>query len=144
LEIDDASEKKAHAEKEKLFKDLTKALQEKLPEVKEVKVSSRLTDSACCLVGEENSPGAHMEKIYKAMGQDVPVQKSVLEINPDHPLIRNLQIILSKKVGDQKLTEYALALYDQALLLEGKKLKDPIGFVKRINELLTEDSKSLL
>jgi molecular chaperone HtpG len=144
LEIDDASEKKAHADNEKLFKDLVKALQEKLPDVKEVKVSSRLTDSACCLVGEENSPGAHMEKIYKAMGQDVPMQKSVLEINPSHPLIRNLQIIHSKKGSEQKLADYAATLYDQALLLEGKKLKDPIGFIKRINELLTEDSKTLL
>ncbi|MBL8028329.1 MAG: molecular chaperone HtpG [Fibrobacteres bacterium] len=144
LAIDDESEKKAHAQKEKVFKELLTALQEKLPDVKEVKVSSRLTDSACCLVGDEHAPGAHMEKIYKAMGQDVPVQKSILEINPDHPLIVNLQIIHSKKGNEQKFADYAATLYDQALLLEGKKLKDPVGFIKRLNELLTSDSKSLL
>ncbi len=144
VEIDDDTEKKAKADKEKLFKNLAKAMQDKLPDVKEVKISSRLTDSACCLVGDESAPGAHMEKIFKAMGQDVPAQKSVLEINPDHPLIRNLQLIHSKDSDNSKIADFASALYDQALILEGKKPRDPVLFIKRINELMTEDLKAHL
>ena len=99
--------------------------------VKEVRVSHRLTNSPTCLVADEQDIGANLERILQAMGQDAPSYKPILEINPDHPLIKQLS------PDHQDLKRWSLVLFDQATLSEGATLQEPAAYVERINELLT-------
>ncbi len=96
--------------------------------VKEVKVSSRLSESPSCLVADENELGSNMERIMKSLGQDIPDTKPILEINPTHPLVEKL-----KKKVDEDLVK---VLFDQAVLSEGGQIKEPAEFVKRMNKLM--------
>ena len=101
----------------------------------EVRLSHRLTDSPCCLVGEEHGISPQMEELMKRMGQPVPKQKRALELNPDHPLIQRLQALHAQ--GDQaQLGGYLQILRDQALLAEGSKIADPASFARRVQDLL--------
>jgi molecular chaperone HtpG len=143
VDIDEKEEKKERKEQEKQYKDLLEFLKGAIKDVQDVRLSSRLIDSACCLVADEHAPGATMEKLFRAMGQDMPAVKPVLEVNPTHPLIANMQAMFAKDKAHPKLSDYAAILYDQALLMEGQKLKDPAGFSKRFNALLVEESKAL-
>ena len=104
--------------------------------VSEVRFSGRLTDSPCCLivVGQALSP--HMERLVRAMNQDVPVSKRILELNGDHPVISALSEKLAANADEAELTRYAKLLYDQALLLEGSPLTDPAAFAKEVVTLL--------
>jgi molecular chaperone HtpG len=96
--------------------------------VKEVKVSSRLSESPSCLIADENELGSNMERIMKSLGQDIPDTKPILEINPTHPLVEKL-----KKKVDEDLVK---VLFDQAVLSEGGQIKEPAEFVKRMNKLM--------
>jgi molecular chaperone HtpG len=112
-----------------------KALAEKLKEalgdkVKEVRVSSRLTESPSCLVADEHDMGGNLARILKAAGQKVPSSAPILEINPGHAIVKRL------KPDDPALGEWAGLLFDQALLAEGGQLENPAGFVRRSNELM--------
>ncbi len=100
-----------------LIKDLLK------DHIKDVRLSGRLTDSACCLVADEGDPDPHMEKLLKAMGQEMPATKRILEINPDHPLFAAMNRIFEKNRSEPILRDFVFLLYDQALLLEGQNLK---------------------
>ncbi len=125
------SDEKKEAKKEETIKPLLEKIKELLGEkVEDVKMSSRLVDSPSCLIAEENAMGGNMERIMKAMGQDMPDFKPILEINPDHALVAKLS-------ADQSdLDDWANLLFDQAALAEGAPLKDPGSFVKRMNKLL--------
>lgn len=120
------------AEKEKVAKDFDQVIEKAeailSAKVKAVKVSSRLSESPSCLVADENELGSNMERIMKSLGQDVPETKPILEINPDHPLVKKL-----KKSVDKDLVE---VLFDQAVLSEGGQISEPAEFVKRINKLM--------
>ncbi len=98
--------------------------------VKEVRLTHRLTESPACLVADENDPGANLERIMKAMGQDAPSTQPILEINPDHSLIKGLS------ADSDSFEDWAQVLFDQAALSEGAQLKDPADYVKRVNRLL--------
>ena len=98
--------------------------------VKDVRISSRLTDSPACLVADEDDIGGNLERILKSVGQDAPSFKPILEINPDHP------IILSLKPDSDQLADWANVLFDQAALSEGAHLVEPAAYVKRVNNLL--------
>ena len=135
---DESDRKKASEKYEKILEFIKDNLKE---EVKDVRMSSRLKDSACCLVGDEGDIDPQMEKIFKAMGQEVPVHKRILEINPAHPVIEAMQAILEKDAGNPVLSEYARLLYDQAVLLEGSKPKDPAAFAKSIAKLMADNAK---
>lgn len=140
LELDEESKKEAEATLEtasKQYKTLVEYLQKELESsVKEVRFSPRLTESACCLVADENAIGAHMERIFKAMNQEVPDSKRILELNPTHPLISSLQSVYDKDSNAPELSEYARLLYDQALLTEGSPIPDPLKFSQRITKLM--------
>ncbi len=125
--------KKAEKEHKNLIEFITKALESK---VKEVRFSQRLTDSACCLVGDTYSQSAYMEKIMKQMGQDMPASKRILELNPDHAIIASFQKLYDKSPKEPKLTEFSELLYDQALLTEGMPIQDPLQFSKRVSDLM--------
>ncbi len=137
-------DKDVQAEKEKAgtkFEKLVAAMKEQLKdEVKDVRMSGRLTDSAAVLVSEEGGLDPQMEKLLRSMGQEVPSQKRILEINPTHPVFDAMNGLLGQD-GNEKLKEYVDLLYNQALLLEGSKLKDPAAFAKSIAKLMTEKAK---
>jgi molecular chaperone HtpG len=140
IELDEDSKKEAEektqkAEKEhgKLIEYLKKSLGEK---VKDVRFSKRLTDSACCLVSDEFDPSAHMERLFKAMQQDMPKTKRILELNPEHTLVSSFQKMLDKTPDSPKLQEFADLLFTQALLTEGSPIPDPLKFSKQVSELM--------
>ncbi len=98
--------------------------------VKDVRVSSRLTDSASCLVSDEGEISGHLERLLKQAGQTAPARKPILEVNTSHPLVAPL------KVDATRAEQWAILLFDQAVLAEGGQLEDPAGFVRRLNDLL--------
>jgi molecular chaperone HtpG len=140
---DIAFDKAEQADKEKAKKKYEKLLEfikDRLKDdVKDVRLSGRLTDSACCLVADEGDIDPQMEKLLKAMGQDVPQSKRILEINPDHPLFASMNAIFEKDRGSDTLQEYIMLLYGQALLLEGSKPKDPAAFARAVAKLMVEN-----
>jgi molecular chaperone HtpG len=141
LDLDSEEEKKEHEEKReeatKEYKDLLAYMGGKLEEqVKEVRLSSRLTDSACCLVADEMGMNAHMERIMKAMSQDMPDSKRILELNPDHPVLATMKGLFEADKESEKLANYVELLYDQALLTEGSAIKNPLRFTKLVSELM--------
>ncbi|MCI5778615.1 MAG: molecular chaperone HtpG [Lentisphaeria bacterium] len=105
-------------------------------EVSEVKFSSLLADSPCCLTVDGAALSPHMERLFRAMNQAVPVSKRILELSCDHPLIQAFEAQLAAGTEAEKLRQYARILYDQALLLEGSPVADPAAFAKGIQELL--------
>jgi molecular chaperone HtpG len=109
--------------------------------VKDVRFSRRLTDSASCLVAEEGEPGANMERILRMFDGKVEESPRILELNPSHPIIKNLSALAASDAKSERVKQWSELLYDQALLAEGV-VKDPIELVKRIQSLLTEVSTS--
>ncbi len=130
LELSD-EEKKEHEEAKAVLSSVTDKLTEVLADsVKEVRLTNRLTESPACLVADENDPGANLERIMKAMGQDAPTSKPILELNPDHALIKQLD------AQSDSFSDWAQVLFDQAALSEGAQIKDPANYVKLVNKLL--------
>ena len=131
-DLEDLDSDEDKKEKEKIAKDFDKVIEKAQSilsdKVKAVKVSSRLSESPSCLVADENELGSNMERIMKSLGQDVPETKPILEINPNHPLVKKL-----KDSVDEDLVE---VLFDQAVLSEGGQISEPAEFVKRINKLM--------
>ncbi len=126
-------------EKEKEFKSLLEVLQSALDEnVKEVRLSTRLTSSPVCLVGEAYDLSPHLEELLRSTGQEVPKAKRILEVNAGHPILEKLQGMFEADREDPRLREYAELLYGQALLAEGSPLPDPAGFSRRVAELMTK------
>jgi molecular chaperone HtpG len=100
--------------------------------VSAVRRTERLTDSPACLVGDEHGLSTNLERILKAAGQNVPASKPVLEINPNHPIVRRLKA----ESDETRFADWSHILFDQATLAEGGQLDDPANFVKRLNELM--------
>jgi molecular chaperone HtpG len=128
--------------KKKAYQPLLELMKRTLVEIKDVRLSNRLKESAACLVADEGAMGAHMERLIERMGRakEYPPSKKILEVNPDHPAIEAMQILLAKDARDARLETYCRLLYDQALLAEGSKVPDPQAFAGRINELLVRDA----
>jgi molecular chaperone HtpG len=131
-ELADEAEKKQQTEVAEAFKPLVARLQESLKaRVKEVRVSNRLVDSPACVVVDQNEMSPHLQRLLKSAGQDAPNVLPVLEINPDHALVKRIQ-----EAQDDQFNDWSEVLLDQALLADGSQLSDPVGFVKRLNGLL--------
>jgi molecular chaperone HtpG len=126
------------------FQPLLDFMKEKLGEIKEVRLSNRLKESAACLVADEGEMGAHMERLLRRIGrgQELPESKRILELNPDHPVVMAMQKLYAKDPKDERLEKYSRILYDQAVIAEGSKLRDPQGFAQRVNELLAKDASA--
>ena len=135
----EAEKEKAQEKYEKIIDLIKEQLKE---EVKDVRLSSRLKDSACCLVADEGALDPQMEKLLKAMGQTVPANKRILEINPAHPLFEAMDEIFGRDSRNPVLHEYIQLLYDQAVLLEGSKPKDPAAFARSIAKLMVENARN--
>jgi molecular chaperone HtpG len=139
LDKDKEAEKK---KAEKKYKALIEMIKDRLKEeVKDVRLSGRLKDTACCLVGDEGDLDPQMEKLFKAMGQNMPETKRILEINPSHPIFMAMNSMFEKEQKSAVLDEYITLLYDQALLLEGSKPKDPAAFASAITRLMVKDAE---
>ena len=135
VDLDTEEEKQAteslREEQNKEFADLLTWLKETLDEqVKEVRLSSRLTTSPACLVGEAFDLSPALERMYRASGQPVPHSKRTLELNPAHALVTGLRDAHSSNGDDPALGETAELLYGIALLAEGGELDDPAHFTK--------------
>lgn len=138
IKLDKSLEAEKTRAKEEYAK-LLELIQDRLKDhVKEVRLSGRLTDSACCLVADDGDMDPQMEKLLKAMGQEVPSAKRILEINPSHPLFSAMNRAFEKDKKDPVLEEFVMLLYDQALLLEGSKPKDASAFTKAVAKLMVD------
>jgi len=119
------------------FAPLLGFLKERLDEnVKEVRLSHRLTTSAACLVSDTDDITPTLEKMYRAMGQEGPRVKRILELNPGHPLVGGLRAAYERDAEDPALPETAELLYGTALLAEGGDLEDPARFAKLLADRL--------
>jgi molecular chaperone HtpG len=140
LNEEEKKEKEKAQKKYEKFIDLVKDILK--DDVKDVRLSARLTDTVCCLVTDEGDLDPQMEKLLKSMGQELPPMKRVLEINPTHPLFASMNTIFEKDKKSATLEEYVRLLYDQALVLEGSKPKDPGAFSKLIAKLMVDNAEA--
>jgi molecular chaperone HtpG len=141
VDLDTEEEKTAHEaerkEREKDFADLLAWLKETLTEhVKEVRLSTRLTESPACLITDAFGITPTLARMYRASGQDVPVEKRTLELNPDHPLVTGLQQAHKDRADDPSVAETAELLYGTALLAEGGTPEDPARFAELLADRL--------
>jgi len=137
VDLDTDEERKAGEEQQKDFADLVTWMTEQLADtVKEVRLSSRLTDSPACIVGDAHDMTPTLEKMYRAMGQELPPVKRILELNPTHPLVAGLRRAHADRKDDSSLGETAELLYGMALLAEGGELKDPPRFTRLLADRL--------
>ena len=138
-DLEDPKEKAANEAVEKQFVDLLARIQTVLGEkVETVRITHRLTDSPACLVVNEDEMGMQMRRILESAGQAVPENKRTFELNPTHPLVEKL----NAETDENRFTDLALVLFDQAMLAEGSHLEEPTSYVSRLNKLLLELSAS--
>jgi molecular chaperone HtpG len=129
----DEQEKAEQQKTEGEYKELVERVKAALGErVKDVRITFRLTDSAACLVSDENEMSGHLQRLLKAAGQTAPESRPILELNPTHPLVTRL------KASGHELADWAQLLFDQALLAEGGQLAEPAAFIQRMNRLLLD------
>ena len=136
----DAQAAEVDKAKQEQFKPLLEKLKPALAEeVKEVRLSARLKESAAVLVADEGAVGAHLERLLQRMGrgEELPATKRTLELNPDHPAVEALRRLSEQNPDDTRIIEYGRLLYDEAVIAEGSRVKDPAGFARRVNELIT-------
>ncbi|MGN0921422.1 MAG: molecular chaperone HtpG [Cellvibrio sp.] len=134
-QLDSEEEKQAQEKIAEALKPLVERVQKVLnDQVKEVRVTHRLTDSPACVVVGEHDLGAQMRRIMEAAGQTLPEMKPIFELNPDHPLIKKLD----SEQNDTRFSDLAHVLFDQATLAEGGQLPDAAAYVQRLNKLLLE------
>ncbi len=129
-DLQDAEEKKALEAAAEQFKPIVEKLSDSLKaKTKEVRVTTRLVDSPACLVTGEGELSPQLIRMLKQAGQAVPESKPILEINPEHPLVKKLE-------GSSQFDDLANVIFDQAVIAEGGLPDDPAEYVKRINNLL--------
>lgn len=141
VDLDSEEDKTAHEaerkEQEKDFAELIAWLQQTLSDhVKEVRLSTRLTESPACLITDTFEMTPALARIYRANGQEVPVGKRILELNPGHPLVTGLREAHNERGDDAELGETAELLYGTALLAEGGSLEDPARFAELLAQRL--------
>lgn len=141
LDLDESGEEKQKEAVEKLqeeHKDFLARVKASLNEkVSDVRMTQRLTSSPACVVADEHGMTAQMERIMRSVGQAMPNTKPILELNPEHELVKKMEALKE----DEKLNRWASVIFQQATLAEGAQLDDPASFVKELNELLLELSK---
>jgi molecular chaperone HtpG len=134
-DLEDEKDKKEQEKAEEEFKDFVTKVKDSLgDDVKEVRLTHRLTDSPACLVTGDHDMSANLERMLKQAGQDVMGHKPILEINPSHPLV----VRLKTEADGDRFNDWSKILFDQALLSEGGQLEDPATFVSRLNKMLLE------
>jgi molecular chaperone HtpG len=112
----------------------------KLAEVADVRLSTRLTDSAACLVADDTATSAHLERIMERMGRGKEASKRVLELNPANPAVQALRDLHAADAADARLDGYARLLYEEAVIAEGSTVADPVSFARLVNNLIARDA----
>lgn len=136
-ELEDEKDKEEKKQVEDEFKDVLEKVQTLLADqIKEARVTLRLTDSPSCVVADEQGMSEHLKRMLKQAGQAAPDSKPILELNPKHPLVERL------RTDDSNFDELVYVLFNQAQLAEGGHLDDPSSFVKRLNKLLLQSVSS--
>lgn len=143
VELGDEEEKKkaqeALDEKKANYSSLLGKIQSVLDEhIKEVRLSTRLTSSAACLVGEKGDLSPQLEAMLRDSGQSVPRTKRILELNPEHVVLARLQARFDENAEDESIADFAELLYGQAVLAEGGELDDPAKFSRRVSDLMSK------
>ena len=135
-QLDDEDTKQQQKDKETAFDDLVVTIKKILEgQVKEVRLTHRLTDSPACVVFDEEDMSGHMQRLLQSAGQQVDRALPVLELNPDHAILQKV-----KSEPDQNRVErWSKVLLSQALIAEGERLENPADFVKELNQLLVEE-----
>lgn len=133
IDGDEAQVKEQEKSMEPMLKQIKSILSER---IKDVHLTTRLTDSPACVVADENDMGLEMQRILQSAGQQLPASKPIFEINPDHALIKRLH----DTEDDVRFETMTWVLFEQALLAEGGQLDNPAEFVRRMNELLVQHS----
>ena len=129
--LQDEAEKIQAEQAEAAFKPVLDRLKEALKDrAKDVRITTRLVDSPACLVVEEGDMSGHLARMLKQAGQSAPMVQPILEVNPEHALVKRLE-------GSAHFDDLANILFDQAVLAEGGHLEDPAAYVRRVNGLLT-------
>lgn len=129
--LQDEDEKKQAEQAAEAFKPTLEKLKTVLKErAKDVRVTTRLVDSPACVVVEEGDMSAHLARMLKQAGQSAPKTQPILEVNPEHALVKRLA------ADEARFDDLANILFDQALLAEGGQLEDPAAYVARVNRLL--------
>ena len=129
--LEDEAEKAAAQQAADEFRPLAESIKAALGDaVKEVRVTNRLTDSASCLVSDEGEISGHLQRLLEQAGQKAPPRQPILEINPHHALVARL------RAEPGRVADWAQLLLDEAVLAEGGQLRDPAGFVRRLNAML--------
>ena len=123
------------------FAGLIAAFKEKLPEVADVRLSRRLTESAACLVADAGGMTAHMERLMERFGRGTGGTKRMLELNPNNPAVEAVRELHERNPADPRVETYARLLYEQAVIAEGSKVTDPAALAMRINQLIARDAK---
>ncbi|MEI4549726.1 molecular chaperone HtpG [Pseudoalteromonas spongiae] len=137
-DLDDEESKKEQEASEKEVEGLIERVKTALGDkVKEVRFTHRLTDSPACVVADEHDMSSQMQKLMEQIGQQAPETKPVFELNPEHQLVKHLNDVQD----EDNFAQWADVLLDQALLAERGSLKDPAGFVSRLNKLMLDLSK---
>jgi len=136
--LENEEEKKEKEEVNKAFESVIEQIKKTLgANVKEVRITNRLTNSPACLVKDSDDMSANLERILKQAGQSAPSSKPIFELNPHHPLMEKLK----QETDDERFADMTYILFDQAVLAEGGQLDDPASFVTRLNDLLLDLSK---
>ncbi|MBM7172767.1 molecular chaperone HtpG [Streptomyces sp. G44] len=136
--VDLSSDEEPSAEEAGEYEAVLAWLNGTLDDVKEVRLTTRLTSSPACLVSDTDGLTPALEKMYKAMGQELPSVKRILELNPKHPLVAAVRAAHEKQPDDPRLTETAELLYGTALLAEGGDLADPARFAALLADRLSK------
>jgi molecular chaperone HtpG len=131
VDLDTEEDKSAAEQRQQDFADLLGWMTTVLADnVKQVRLSSRLTTSPACIVGDTYDLSPTLEKMYRAMGQELPQVKRILEVNPTHPLVTGLHTAYREREDHADLAEAVELLYGMALLAEGGELTDPARFIR--------------
>ena len=118
-----------------VFKSIVEKIKDTLGDaVKDVKTTNRLSDSPSCVVKDPNDPMAQMAAMMKAMGQEVPETAPILEINPDHAIVKSL----NGCADDDMIEDISWLLLDQAKMAEGIEIKDTVAFTQRLNKVMSK------
>lgn len=121
------------------YEDLLTFLGESLgQEVSRVRMGTRLKESPCCLVADEQALNPHMQRMMRALQQEVPDSKPILELNPRHALLPRLKALLAGEPQGERLKDYVDLLYNQALLSQGLPLRDPVKFSRMVSQLMVQ------
>jgi molecular chaperone HtpG len=145
VELGSAEERQRENEelkqKQASYADLLQALRVHIQdEVKEVRLSSRLTSSPACLVGDEHDMTPRMQRMLEQLGQNPPKVQRILELNPTHPLITKLENVFKANASDPRLELYAKLLLGQAHLAESGQVPDPVAFSRVLADVMTRAS----